>query len=112
MHSSSVVFQPMEQGYAARNPLPIYHCGRTSRGNNASGYERLSAYAIILGATMMRLADVKTNLATRGISVSKHDREYRVSFRDAPSKDAEASAYYTDDLEDAYHTGIKMAMRG
>lgn len=43
-----------------------------------------------------------------GISFNKDDDEYRVNFKGG----REATAYYTNDLDDAVGTGIDMAKRG
>ena len=51
---------------------------------------------------------VKTFLRSHDITISKRDGEYRVNFAGA----SEATAYYTNDLEDAEHTGISMARMG
>lgn len=50
----------------------------------------------------MTLTNVRLALALRGVSIRKRDGEYRVNAHGAP----EETAYYTDDLEDAYLTGI------
>lgn len=49
---------------------------------------------------------LKTKLGQRGLAVSKRDGEYRVAF---PGD--EASAYYTNDVADAWGTGLDMARR-
>ena len=51
------------------------------------------------------VADAKRILRERGISVNKRDGEYRVNFLGGE----EATAYYTDDIEDAIRTGLAMA---
>ena len=48
--------------------------------------------------------DAKKELKNLGMWLSVRDSEYRVAF---PYD--EASAYYTNDLEDALHTGRQMA---
>lgn len=51
---------------------------------------------------------VKDVLNILGLTISKYDGEYRVNFARGGS---EETAYYTDDLDDAYGTGIRMADR-
>jgi hypothetical protein len=41
------------------------------------------------------------------MTLRKHDREYRVNFVGG----SEATAYYTNDLEDAFATAIDMRLR-
>lgn len=55
----------------------------------------------------LKLAEVKHNLAYRGMTISKRDDEFRVNFADKDG--TEDNAYYTNDLEDAQQTGIAMA---
>ena len=54
------------------------------------------------------LAGAKKALAALGMILRKRDGEYRVNHRDGK----EGTAYYCDDLGDAYHTGVDMARRG
>jgi hypothetical protein len=50
---------------------------------------------------------VRKELRKYGIAILKVEGEYRVNFRGGK----EATAYYTNDLRDAYDTGIAMAVR-
>ena len=61
----------------------------------------------------MREARQRLSLHTMQLSVVQDScpKEYRVSFADVSYKTAEASAYYTDDLEDAVLTGASMRRR-
>jgi hypothetical protein len=43
------------------------------------------------------------------LTYDSDSREFRVTIKGHPR--AEAIAYYTDDLEDAYHTGMNRARR-
>lgn len=52
----------------------------------------------------MTLATAKKFLSTLNIKITKSDDEYRVNFKNGN----EATAYYTDDLDDAVNTGIAM----
>ncbi len=54
------------------------------------------------------LAEARQRLAQSGMRISRRDREFRVSYAELPYHDAEPSAYYTDDLEDAVITGSRM----
>lgn len=58
-----------------------------------------------------RFSDVKQALAAVGMTIRKTgmDDELEVNFADAQT---DAAAYYTDDLADAYYTGLDMARRG
>lgn len=56
----------------------------------------------------MTLKQAKRSLSKLGITLSKRDGEYRVNYRAGK----ESSAYYTNDLTDAYDTGRDMALRG
>jgi hypothetical protein len=42
------------------------------------------------------------------LSCSVRDGEYRVAFKDGSPASREASAYYTNDREDAFYTAVKM----
>lgn len=53
-------------------------------------------------------AFVRSELKTRGLTLSHADNEFRVAFSSKKVADPEASAYYTTDLQDAYISGIKM----
>jgi hypothetical protein len=57
----------------------------------------------------LTLANVRNELRRVGLLIQKSDGEYRVAFPNSPGFDPEASAYYTDDLEDALGTGLAMA---
>lgn len=52
----------------------------------------------------MTLATAKQFLSTMGMKITKSNDEYRVNFKNGN----EATAYYTDDLDDAVNTGIAM----
>jgi hypothetical protein len=52
------------------------------------------------------VARTKRAIRALGLSVSRVDGEWRVSL---PGKNQEASAYYTTDNADAYHTAHRMA---
>lgn len=54
------------------------------------------------------LAGVKSQLASKGITIVKREDEFIVNFKGG----REATAYYTDDLEDALQTGLQMAKEG
>lgn len=56
----------------------------------------------------MNLKDVKKQLSAIGVTIKTIEgTEYRINFKGG----SEASAYYTDDLEDALITGKVMAER-
>lgn len=57
---------------------------------------------------MMTLTEARQRLALSGMRLTKRDREYRVAYAELRFADAEPSAYYTDDLEDAVITGARM----
>jgi hypothetical protein len=57
---------------------------------------------------MMTLTEARQRLSLLGMRLTRRDREFRVAFAELPYSKAEASAYYTDDLEDAVLTGGKM----
>ena len=54
----------------------------------------------------LSLSTVRAQLRTIGIVIAKTDSEYRVNYR----RGAEATAYYTPDLQDAFGTGKLMAL--
>lgn len=56
----------------------------------------------------MTLTEARQRLALSGMKISKRDREFRVAYAELPYREAEPSAYYTDDLEDAVITGSRM----
>lgn len=51
------------------------------------------------------LVQAKATLRAVGVTISKRHGEYRVNLRGG----REATAYYTDDIEDAVNTGLRMA---
>jgi len=53
------------------------------------------------------LAQAKTILRAVGVTINKHHGEYRVN----PLGSGEGPAYYTDDIQDAVDTGLRMADR-
>jgi hypothetical protein len=57
---------------------------------------------------MMTLTEARQRLMLSGMKLSRCDREFRVAFAELPYREAEPSAYYTDDLEDAVITGARM----
>jgi len=56
----------------------------------------------------MVLARARMILRALGIVIRREDGEFRVNFRGGD----EATAYYTNDLDDAVGTGRDMARRG
>lgn len=54
----------------------------------------------------MTLATARSILRNLGITLAKRDGEYRVNFTNG----LEATAYYTDDIDDAVGTGRAMAL--
>jgi hypothetical protein len=57
---------------------------------------------------MTRFQEVKDKLRVMyRVTLRRQDGEYRVNFRDG----VEATAYYTNDLEDAFATGVAMRER-
>lgn len=56
---------------------------------------------------MPTFTNVKQGLAALGVSI-KFDRDYR-EYRVNYHGGREETAYYTDDLEDAYLTGVRMS---
>lgn len=53
----------------------------------------------------MTLTQARDALRLRGITLRHTDGEYRVNFKNGD----EATAYYTNDLDDAVATGLAMA---
>lgn len=51
------------------------------------------------------LKNAKVILSEIGMGITKRDDEYRVNFKNG----TENTAYYTNDLQDALETGMKMA---
>jgi hypothetical protein len=66
----------------------------------------------------MTMVEARLILKPLNIVIRKRHGEYRVAFRTpyrtegSPPFDQEASAYYTNDLDDAVGTGIAMAKEG
>ena len=64
-------------------------------------------------AKTLTLDKVRAELRPLGLSIRKRDEEYRVAFTASVSPQdragIEASAYYTDNLSDAWATGLEMA---
>jgi hypothetical protein len=56
---------------------------------------------------MQTIHSVRLKLLPLGITIRHRDGEYRVNFTNGP----ESSAYYTNDLDDAYNSGVEMARR-
>ena len=71
----------------------------------AKGSRRLWVRITAKGGLQMTLKDAKAKLAFVNVTLRKRDGEYRVNFKDGK----EATAYYTDCLEDAVVTGLAMA---
>lgn len=58
---------------------------------------------------MSRFQEIKNKLrVVHGMTITRRDGEYRVNFREG----REATAYYTNDMEDAFATGVTMAQTG
>lgn len=55
------------------------------------------------------LATVKADLAEHGLTISRKEGEYRVAIAHGTPSEKEASAYYTNDIDDAWGTGLEMA---
>ena len=53
----------------------------------------------------MTLATAKTLARSIGLTLTKHDGEYRVNFQGGK----EATAYYTNDIHDALYTAVAMS---
>jgi hypothetical protein len=56
----------------------------------------------------LTLTEARQRLAFSGMRITRKDREFRVSYAELRYAEAEPSAYYTDDLEDAVITGSRM----
>jgi hypothetical protein len=54
------------------------------------------------------IAEARQRLAMSGMRMSRSGSEFRIAYAELPHADAEPSAYYTDDLEDAIITGSRM----
>lgn len=54
----------------------------------------------------LTLANVRAALQREGLLIRKIDGEYRVSIAGMEAAQAELTAYYTDDLQDAYDTAL------
>ncbi len=58
----------------------------------------------------MTLAEANEGLKASGLSIRMRDGEYRVSFTHLDGfRRGEDTAYYTNDVEDAYWTGVRMS---
>lgn len=58
---------------------------------------------------MMTLTEARQRLTMSGMRIAKQQTgEFRVAYAELPYREAEPSAYYTDDLEDAVITGARM----
>ncbi|WP_439357868.1 hypothetical protein [Bradyrhizobium sp. DASA03007] len=58
---------------------------------------------------MMTLTEARQRLTLSGMRIGRTQAgDYRVAFAELSYRDAEPSAYYTDDLEDAVITGSRM----
>lgn len=57
------------------------------------------------GLNNRRFTETRIALKVIGVTLTRKDGEFRVNLKDG----AEATAYYTDDLEDALGTGHQMA---
>lgn len=68
-----------------------------------------------LDQVRMTLGQVQHELMAKGIRLDHMQGEYRVRFTlpecQARGIDRNATAYYTDDMRDAYQTGLAMAAR-
>ena len=53
----------------------------------------------------MTIREAKTELRKVGVTLRKKDGEFRVNLAGG----SESTAYYTDDLEDAFQTGVYMS---
>jgi hypothetical protein len=60
---------------------------------------------------MMTLNEARQRLTLHRMRLSRRDREFCVTPAELPQAQAEACAYYTDDLEDAVLTGAAMRRR-
>lgn len=61
---------------------------------------------------MITMREARLRLAVNNMRIVCRDGEYRVSYAELMGGDRdEASAYYTDDLEDAVLTGAAMRRR-
>jgi hypothetical protein len=56
---------------------------------------------------MQTIDSVRLKLLPLGMTIRHRDGEYRVNFKNGP----ESSAYYTNDLSDAYNTAVEMTRR-
>lgn len=56
----------------------------------------------------MNFGELKKRIAAYNMRASRRDGEIRITFRDYSKSKAEAVAYYTDDVEDAYDTAVAM----
>lgn len=58
---------------------------------------------------MLTMREAKQRLAERAVRLVRRDGEYRVTHFGWEGNQVENGAYYTDDVEDALFTGIKIA---
>ena len=86
-----------------RGNVQCYHCHATDLEVKAIGKFECDKYP-----DKFTQAFVRSELKTRGLTLSQTDGEFRVAFSSKKVADPEASAYYTNDLQDAYITGINM----
>jgi hypothetical protein len=57
----------------------------------------------------MTIREARQRLALSAMRMSKQPTgEFRIAYAELPYREAEPSAYYTDDLEDAVITGARM----
>lgn len=77
------------------------------RGTESELVRLSKRLGLLRTANPMTLAHVRNELAKVNISITSlpWHNEYRVNYK----RGREATAYYTSDLEDAYHTGLVMA---
>jgi hypothetical protein len=87
------------QKYDKKSQKKVYK--HREYGILVTGYEKLTIWRLD-----MKLKEAKAELKKIGMTITYNDEyyEYRVNF--AGGK--EATAYYTNDLEDAVHTGKTM----
>lgn len=61
--------------------------------------------------TTITMSEARQRLAQYGMRLSRVNAGFRVAFHELAYQDAEVSAYYTDDLEDAVLSGCMMRAR-
>lgn len=59
----------------------------------------------------MNFNQARDGLNTHNMRITRTDGEFRVTPHEYSGKAAEDIAYYTDDIEDAYFTGVDMRKR-